>query len=111
MPRPTVGASLLRAAGAVSKSEEGGECAVVWRSLPACEHDFPGKRLRPARVRGVPLVARASPLVAGLGRGVERCQGGELGQVALVEFVGVLYGGQRGRKEEAEWEKKKKHVS
>lgn len=73
--------------------EEGGEGAVVWRSLPAREHDFLVKGFRPARVRGAPLVARASPL----GWGVQGCQGGELGQLALVEFVSVLCEGGGGR--------------
>lgn len=77
--------------------EEGGEGAVVWRSLPAREHDFLVKGFRPARVRGAPLVARASPLAAGLGWGVQGCQGGELGQLALVEFVSVLCEGGGGR--------------
>lgn len=90
---------LLEAAGAVGKPEEGGEGAVVWRSLPPREHEFLGRGFRPARVRGVPLVARASPLVAGPGGGVEGRQGGELGQVALVEFVGVLCDGRAGEKD------------
>lgn len=77
--------------------EEGGEGAVVWRSLPAREHDFLAKGFRPARVRGAPLVARAPPLAAGLGWGVQGCQGGELGQLALVEFVGVLCEGGGGK--------------
>lgn len=29
-------------------------------------------------------------MTAGFGEGVEGCQGGELGQLALVEFVSVL---------------------
>lgn len=82
--------SLLRVAGTIGESEEGGEGAVVWRSLPTCEHDFLGKGFRPSGVLGVPLVARASPVAASLGRGVERRQGGELGQLALVEFISVL---------------------
>lgn len=74
-------------AGAIGKSEEGGEGAVVWCSLPAREHDFLGKGFRPSRV---PLVFRASPLAGSLGRCVEGCQGGELRQLALVEFIGIL---------------------
>lgn len=80
-------------AGAISKSEQGSEGAVVWRFLPACEHDFLGKGFRPSRVWGVPLGARASPVVASLRRGVERRQGGELRQMALVEFISILYEG------------------
>lgn len=37
------------------------------------------------------MVARAPPVAASLGRGVERRQGGELGQLALVEFIRILY--------------------
>lgn len=96
-PRPAVGASLLWEAGAIGESEEWGEGAVVWCSLPAREHDFLVKEFRPARVRGVPWVARASPLAASLGGGVERSQGGELGQLALVEFISILCEGKRGR--------------
>lgn len=65
--------------------------------MPAREHDFLVKEFRPARVRGVPWVAGASPLAASLGGGVERCQGGELGQLALVEFISILREGKRGR--------------
>ena len=86
-PRPVVGVSLLRADRAVDESDQGAEGAVVWLSLPAREHDFLAKGFRPARV---PLAARASPVAAGLGRGVERRQGGELGQLALVESISVL---------------------
>lgn len=82
---------LPRLAGAVCESEEWGEGAVVWRFLPAREHDFLFKGFRPSRVRGVPLVARASPVAAGLGRGMERRQGGELRELALVEFIGILW--------------------
>lgn len=77
-------------AGTISESEEGGEGAIVWLSLPACEHDFLGKRFRPSRVLGVSLVARASAVAASLGRGVERRQGSELRKLALVEFISVL---------------------
>lgn len=92
--------------------EKGGESAVIWRFLPACEHDFLVEGFRPARVGAAPLVARAPPLAVGLVRGMQGCQGGELGQLALVEFVSVLceegggegrYGGKRKKKEG--WEK------
>lgn len=86
-PRPVVGVVL---SGGVGESEQGGEGAVVWCSLPAREHGFLFKALRPVRVRRVPLVARASPLVAGRGEGVERRQGRELREVAFVELISVL---------------------
>lgn len=44
------------------------------------------------------VVGGASPLATGLGRGVQGRQGGELGQLALVEFVGVLRGEKRIKK-------------
>lgn len=70
--------SLFRAGGAIGESEKRGEGAVVWPSLPACEHDFLVIGLRPSKGRGVPLVVRALSVAASLGRGVERRQGGEL---------------------------------
>lgn len=81
---------LLRAVEAVGESEQGGEGAVVSCSLPVCEHGFLFKSLRPVRIGRVPLGARASPLAAGLGQGVERRQGRKLRQVALVEFISIL---------------------
>ena len=39
-------------------------------------------------------------MTAGFGDVVEGCQGGELGQLALVEFVGVLSGGLEDRRGE-----------
>lgn len=89
-------------AGAISKPEEGGEGAVVWRFLPACEHDFLGKGFRPSRV---PLVFQASPVAATFRRSVERSQGGELRQLALVEFICILYEGTKGGKGDKEEEK------
>lgn len=89
-PGPIVGVPLLWALGAVGKSEQGAEGAVVWCSLPACEHGFLLKALRPVRIRCVALVGWASPLVARLGQGVERRQGRELRQVAFVEFISIL---------------------
>lgn len=77
-------------AGTIGESEEGGEGAVVWLSLPACEHEFLGKRFRPSRVRDVTLVARASAVAASLGWSVERRKGSELRELALVEFISVL---------------------
>lgn len=81
--------SLLRATGAVSESDQRSEGTVVWRLLPASEHDFLVKGFRPSRVLGVPLVSGALPVAASLGRGVEGRQGGELGQLALVEFISI----------------------
>lgn len=75
---------------AVGEPEQGGEGAVVGCSLPAREHGFRFESLRPVRIGRVPPGAGASPLAAGLGQGVERRQGRELGQVALVEFVSIL---------------------
>lgn len=92
---PIVGVPLLWAVGAPGKSEQGGEGAVVWGSLPAREHGF---LLRPVRIRRVALVGWAPPLVAGLGHGVERRQGCELRQVAFVEFISVLRVGRKARK-------------
>lgn len=93
-----MGVALPRVAGAVSESEERGEGAVVWRSLPAREHCFLAKGFRPSGVRGVPLAARASALAAGLG--LEGRQGGELGEVALVEFISILHEGGRNKTRE-----------
>lgn len=89
-PRAAVGVPLPGAA----ESGEWGEGEVVLWSLQACEHGFLGNGLRPSRVGGVPL-AGASPLAARLGRAVERRQGGELRQLALVQFVSVLCERQR----------------
>lgn len=90
-PWSTIGMSSPRVVRAVCESEEGGEGTVVRCSLPACEHDFLVKGFRPSRVLSVPLVSRASPVAASLGRGVERCQGGELRELALVEFISTLW--------------------
>lgn len=101
--------SLLGVAGAVSEPEQRGEGAVVGRSLPAREHGFLGEGCGPVGVGGAPVVGRALPLAALPGRGVEGCQGGELGQLALVELVGVLWAGQRdggGRGGGDKWGKK-----
>lgn len=97
-PCPIVGVSLLWAGGAVCKSEEGGEGAVIWCSLPVCEHGFLFKALRPVRIRRIPLVDWASPLVTGLGQGVERRQGSELRQVTFVEFISILRVGREAGK-------------
>lgn len=81
------------AAVAIGKSQQRGEGAVVRHSLPAREHGFLGEGFRPVLMRAASVVvevARASPLVTGLGRRVQGRQGGELGQLALVEFVSVL---------------------
>lgn len=102
-----MGVSLRREAGAVDESEQRREGAVVRRSLPAREHGFLGERFRPVLVRATSVmvvlvvlvvVGGASPLAAGLGRRVQGRQGGELGQLALVEFVGVLRGEKRIKK-------------
>lgn len=86
-------------AGVVGESEEGGEGAVVWCSLPVGEHEFLSKGFRPSRVRNTPLVARAPPPPCRLGRNVEGSQRGELGQVAPVEFFSALQeDGHRGRR-------------
>lgn len=90
-PCPVVGVAQLWAAGAVGKREQRGEGAVVWRSLPAREHGFLFEASRPVRSGRVPLVGWASPLVAGPGQGVQRRQGRELRQVALVEFISILW--------------------
>lgn len=85
--------STREAAGAVGESQQRGEGAVVRRSLPACEHGFLCEGFRPVLMRAasvVVVVGGASPLVTGLGRRVQRRQGCELGQLALVEFVSVL---------------------
>lgn len=87
--------SLLGAAGAIGEPEQRGEGAVVGRSVPACEHGFLGEGCGPVGVGGAPVVGRALPLAALPGWGVERRQGGELGQLALVELVCVLWAGQR----------------
>lgn len=90
-------------ARAICELEEGGEGGVVWPSLPACEHDFLGKAFRPARVLSRPLVPRASPVAARLGRSVERCQGGELRQLALIELISTLWWKEReGEREEGQ---------
>lgn len=94
--------SLPEVAGVICESEEGGEGAVVWLALPVCEHDFLAKGCRPSGVRRVPLVSRASPVAASLGRGMERRQRGELGEVALIEFISILHGGVKGEEKEAE---------
>lgn len=75
--------------------------------MPACEHDFLAKGFRPSGVRDVPLAARASTLAAGLGRGVKGRQGGELREVALVEFISILHegGGEEGGGRNKTWEK------
>lgn len=95
-PGPIVGVPLLWAVGALGKSEQRGEGAVVWCCLPAREHGF---LLRPVRMRRVALVGWALPLVAGLGQGVERRQGRELRQVAFVEFISILRVGREAGKE------------
>lgn len=77
---------------AVHEPEQRREGAVVWLSLPAGEHEFLAKSCRPSRVA---LVFGASPAAASLGRGVEGRQGGELRQLALVEFVSALQGGEQ----------------
>lgn len=97
-PCPIVGVPLLWALGAVGKCEQGAEGAIVWCSLPAREHGFLFKALRPVRMGRVPLVGWASPLVAGLGQGVERRQGRELRQVALVELISILRVGREAGK-------------
>lgn len=74
--------------GAISKSEEGGEGAVVWPSLPAGQQDFLVWGVRPSRVQGVPLVFSASLVAAAPGWRVESRQGCELGQMALIEQIG-----------------------
>lgn len=96
-PCPIVGVPMLWVVGSIGKSEQGGEGAIVWCSLPVCEHFFLFKALRPVWICRIPFVAWASSLVVGLGKGVERCQGSELRQVALVEFISILRVG-RGRK-------------
>lgn len=87
--------SLLGAARAVSEPEQWGKGAVVGRSLPAREHGFLGEGCGPVGVGGAPVVGRASPLATLPRWGVEGRQGGELGQLALVELVSVLWEGQR----------------
>lgn len=84
---------------AVHEPEQRREGAVVWLSLPAGEHEFLAKSCRPSRVA---LVFGASPAAASLGRGVEGRQGGELRQLALVEFVSALQGGGTDGKTAAE---------
>lgn len=94
-PAPSPGRPCFEQRGPSEDVSRGAEGAVVWSgSLPAREHGFLGEALTPGRTP----VGRASPPAAGPGRGVERCQGGELRQVALVEFLSILrVGGEAGR--------------
>lgn len=89
---------LLGAAAAVGEPQQGGEGAVVWRSVPARDHAFLLKGPTPVRVGRAALVGRASPLAPGLGRGVQRRQGRELRQVAFVDFVSILRVGREAGK-------------